>query len=156
MIQAKVAFLPRPTLSRTAELEPVRPPSLAVPSDSEGTFWTPFLLLFFAMSLNFMLCFINTNIADIASLHVILAETVIVLLALLLSMRVLDVHSSVLVGIFFLYLAILILVRAYLSPASEIDVKIIRDFLIPLVFFCWEYVIRTWKSPIGSLFASRL
>ena len=143
-------------MSRTAELEPVRPPSLAVPSDSEGAFWAPFLLLFFATSLNFMLCFINTNIANIASLHVILAETVVVLLALLLSMRVLDAHSAVLVGIFFLYLAILVLVRAYLSPTTEIDVKIIRDFLIPLVFFCWEYVFQTWSSPIGSLFASRL
>jgi hypothetical protein len=128
--------LPRPTLSRTAELEPVRPLSLAVPSDGKGGFWAPFLLLFFAMSLNFILCFINTNIADIASLHVILAEIAVVLLALLLSIRVLDVHSAVLVGIFFLYLAILVLVRAYLSPVSEIDVKIIRDFLIPLVFFC--------------------
>ena len=143
-------------MSRTAELKPVRRPSLVVPWDTEAAFWAPFLLLFFATSLNFLLCFINTNIADVASLHVILAEIVVVLAALLLCMRVLDVHSAVLVGIFFLYLAVLVLVRAYLSPTNEIDVKIIRDLMIPLVFFCWAYAFQAWRSQTGSFFASQL
>ena len=126
-------------MSRTSELTDLRPRSLAVSSPKERGFFMPFLLLFLATSFNFLLCFINTNVTEVAAAHVILFELVIVVLGLAVSMRVLDVHSMGLIGVFFLYLSVLVLVRAYLSPTSSIDVKIIRDFLIPLVFFCWVF-----------------
>jgi putative polymerase len=86
-----------------------------------------------ALSFNFILCFLNTNILNISNLHVVGCEFVILTLAFLAAYS-----ASSPTGVYFLialvlYLVFLALLRGIYSLGG-IDVKIVRDFLIPFAF----------------------
>jgi putative polymerase len=88
-----------------------------------------------AISFNFILCFLNTNLGPVSSLHVIGSELLIISAAFLCSIQVMALKHFVLIGGTFLYLLTLALIRAAGAPDGAFDVKIIRDFMIPIAFF---------------------
>jgi putative polymerase len=118
----------------TRDRADVRPAAANRRGDS-GKLGMPFLLVFAALSFNFFLCFVNTNVVGISSVHVMAAEMLIVGLTLLFAYRSIGPNQVVLIcGIFF-YLLTLSTVRAMGSPDSAFDIKTIRDFIIPIAFF---------------------
>jgi putative polymerase len=97
--------------------------------------WSCFAIIFSALSFNFFLCFANTNAIEISDFHVIAAEIAIISITFLVSVRAIGRQQFVLIGVMFLYLLFLILVRANVSSNSGIEVKVVRDFTIPVAFF---------------------
>lgn len=92
------------------------------------------LLVAAALSFNFVLCFVNTNIFEVSNLHVVGCEFAILALTFSLAYS-----GSSLAGIYFvivlvLYVTFLALLRGINSPGG-VDIKIVRDFLIPVAFF---------------------
>lgn len=80
------------------------------------------------MTFNFMLAFVNTNITGIRDSHVMLSEMVLISVGLLLA---LDRRASLYI-VLTLYLSYMAFI---LSLRPELDLKAIRDILIPLVFY---------------------
>jgi putative polymerase len=80
------------------------------------------------MTFNFMLAFVNTNITGIRDSHVMLSEMVLISIGLLLA---LDRRASLYI-VLALYLSYMAFI---LSLRPELDLKAIRDILIPLVFY---------------------
>jgi putative polymerase len=95
----------------------------------------PIALVLGAMCFNFALCFISTNIVTIKPSVVILSEMVIVSLAFGASLRLLNQKYFVIIAATILYILILSVVRLIVSPENGFDIKIVRDFLIPIAFF---------------------
>jgi putative polymerase len=92
------------------------------------------LLVAAALSFNFVLCFVNTNISAVSNLHVVGCEFVILALTFLVAYS-----GSSLTGIYFvivlvLYITFLALLRG-INSLGGVDIKIVRDFLIPVAFF---------------------
>jgi len=81
-----------------------------------------------AVLYNFVLCFVNTNLFGISAGVVILAEVVLIGIAFVL---IWDRSSGLLAVLAFMaaYFAAVMVLR------SEFDPKIVRDLLIPIVFF---------------------
>jgi putative polymerase len=100
-----------------------------------GAIWIPCTLVFIAISFNFFLCFVNTNIAAISPAHLIGSELVIILMAFIASHRSIGLVEAAVIIAIVLYLLMLVLVRYANSATGEFDVKIIRDILIPIAFF---------------------
>lgn len=105
-------------------------------SGGAGPMWLPFALVFGAISFNFFLCFINTKVAGISAAHVMGAEVLIIALALLSSLRSIGLNQIILIFGVFIYLIALSFLRVGggTSPGG-VDIKIIRDFIIPIAFF---------------------
>ncbi len=102
-------------------------------SSDPGNKYTVWLTLVTAvilgtMTFNFMLAFVNTNIMGIRDSHVMLSEMVLISVGLLLA---LDRRASLYV-VLTLYLSYMAFI---LSLRPELDLKAIRDILIPLVFY---------------------
>lgn len=95
----------------------------------------PFFLVFAAISFNFFLCFIHTNIMNVSTGHVIAAEILIIGLTLVASYRAIGQEQLLLVCALLFYLMVLAAIRTFASPDGHFDVKIMRDFLIPIAFY---------------------
>jgi putative polymerase len=93
-------------------------------------YWYPALcaVIVGALTFNFLLAFVNTNITGIRESYVILSELVLISSGLLL---VLDRKAGfyVLLAVFLSYLLLIFALR------PELDLKAIRDGLIPIVFY---------------------
>ena len=88
-----------------------------------------------AMSFNAALCFVNTKLTPISSAHVVGAEILLISISFVVSYRSFNHLNVGLIVSTILYFLTLALIRVSLSPTQDIDVKIIRDFLIPIAFF---------------------
>jgi len=106
---------------------------------SARPFWLPLAVLYAAMSFNFALCFVNTNIAPVTVAHVIGSEVLIISLALLVAFRTIGTNQIMLILGLLLYLVALSLIRASIGSSDQssgaFDIKIMRDFMIPIAFF---------------------
>ncbi|MBN9668759.1 UDP-phosphate alpha N-acetylglucosaminyltransferase [Roseibium aggregatum] len=80
------------------------------------------------LTFNFFLAFTNTNLFRISETHVILGEMLLLGIALPLALS----RDAALYVILFLYFSFMAFILA-LRP--ELDLKAIRDFLIPIVFY---------------------
>ena len=118
----------------THEYSTLRPAVTRAVTANRGM-WLPFALIFGALSFNFFLCFINTNVTGVLPFHVIAMEVLIVLTTFLASVRSIGREQCILICATFLYLLLLMLVRANHSGDDEIDPKVFRDFMIPFAFF---------------------
>ena len=107
----------------------------AAPISRTRSYWLPFSVVFAAISFNFFLCFVNTNLFDITVTHVMGAELVIITLAMLVAFQTIGTNQIILILGVLLYLMALSLIRAMGSSSSGFDVKIIRDIIIPIAFF---------------------
>jgi putative polymerase len=108
--------------------------------------WSALIIVLAATSFNFVLCFINTNLAPLTALHVIASEVTIISAAFLVSLRSIGPRHLILLGGMLLYLSTLALVRTAVTPGESFDVKIIRDFLIPIAFFLLGTRLRDARS----------
>ncbi len=77
---------------------------------------------------NFVLAFVNTNVFRISESHVILSEMALLAVALFLIFS----RNTLLLLILLLYFSYMALI---LTLRPELDLKAIRDFLIPIVFY---------------------
>jgi putative polymerase len=96
--------------------------------------WWALALIAAALSFNFTLCFVNTNVSAVSNLSIVGCEFVILALTFVVAYS-----ASSLAGIYFvivlvLYLTFLALVREINSYGGG-DIKVVRDFLIPVAFF---------------------
>jgi putative polymerase len=123
----------------------------------------PFTLVFAAICFNFVLCFINTNIIGITPLSVMLAELMIISFAFLASLRFLNQTYVILIIATVGYTLTLSLIRLNVSPERGFDIKIVRDFLIPIAFFMLGLTVKNlrhvdvaikWISTITLSFAA--
>lgn len=102
---------------------------------SSKPFWLQpaFVTVLGAMSFNFVLCFVNTNIAGVGTSAVIGCEIAIISAVLFYSYPTLDYPRLIVISSAILYLIALSAARALLGDA--LDIKPIRDLLIPIAFF---------------------
>jgi putative polymerase len=93
----------------------------------------PVLAVLGAMTFNVALCFINTNAVGVGNAAIIGCEIAIVATVLAYTYPGLDYARFLVIGTALLYLATLALLRVVLGDG--LDVKPIRDLLIPIAFF---------------------
>jgi putative polymerase len=103
-------------------------------ADAPELRWGAAALVIAAISFNAVLCLINTRVAPIHNSYVVLSEVVIITAALLASFRTMEPRYVVIIAAMIAYIAILSVVRAMVSPGAGLDLKIGRDFLIPIAF----------------------
>jgi putative polymerase len=101
---------------------------------SAGSESLPLMLILAAMLFNLFLCFANTHLFSITSLHVVVCEIVIVSAVMVGSWRQYDIGAVWLLFFVVLYLLFFSLVRSFNSNGA-FDPKGIRDFVIPIAFF---------------------
>jgi putative polymerase len=87
------------------------------------------------MSFNLVLCFLNANVTGVGVGAVIGTEAVILAMTFLAVFHSLSRNQIFLIGLVVTYTLALALVRYANEPAGGIDVKLCRDFLIPIAFF---------------------
>jgi putative polymerase len=97
------------------------------------------LVVFGAVLLNFGLCFINTNVFRINPGVLILSEIMLIAMAFSLIW-----YRSTALYIFSLVLSLYFF--SVMLVRSDFDPKIIRDFLIPFVFFFLGYYVGSVRS----------
>jgi putative polymerase len=96
--------------------------------------WVAGALIVGAITFNAILCFINTRIAPVHNAYVVGSEMLIIAIALLARLRTIEPKSVVIVGAVLLYTAFLAFIRSGISPEEGLNLKVSRDFLIPVVF----------------------
>jgi putative polymerase len=110
----------------------------AVPSvgrRSAATDWMAIALVGAAVSFNFFLCFINTNVTAITSAAVIGSEIIINFLALGVALQSATGTMLIATTATVAFAVVLALARSVISPDVTMDIKIARDLLIPFAFF---------------------
>jgi putative polymerase len=102
---------------------------------ARGPLWLrpPFIAVLAAMTFNFFLCFINTNVTSVGTAAVIGSEIAIIIPIMLYTYRTLDYTQFLFISSAILYLVALSAARALFGDGF--DVKPIRDLLIPIAFF---------------------
>jgi putative polymerase len=102
---------------------------------SRGLFWmqAPSIAVLGAMLFNFFLCFLNTNLGSVGNSAVIGCEIAIIFAVLIYTYPTLSYPRFLVIGSALLYLVALSAGRALLGDG--LDVKPVRDLLIPIVFF---------------------
>lgn len=102
---------------------------------SRKAFWLqpPTVAVLGAMLFNFVLCFVNTNAGGVGNGAVIGCEIAIITAVLFYTYPALTYPMFLAIGGALLYLIALSAVRFLLG--SGVDVKPVRDLLIPIVFF---------------------
>jgi putative polymerase len=83
---------------------------------------------------NAALCFINTQIAPIQNSHVVGSEAVLITIALLACYKTIEPRDVLIIGAIILYTLVLAYIRSGVSPEEGFNIKVTRDFLIPLTF----------------------
>lgn len=109
--------------------------SAAIRGGDPSALGMPFVLVFAALSFNFFLCFVNTNVVGISGAHVMGAEVLIVGLTFLVAHRSIGQNQIVLICGMLLYLMIMSSLRALAFPENGFDIKTFRDYMIPIAFF---------------------
>ncbi len=92
-------------------------------------------LVLAAMFFNAALCLINTKLTAISSAHVVGAEILLISISLVVSNRSFNYLNLGLITGTIMYCLTLTLIRAFFSSTQDVDIKVLRDFLIPITFF---------------------
>ena len=103
-------------------------------ADAPDLKWVAGALIIGAITFNAVLCFINTSVAPIHNSYVVGSEMLIVAIALLACHRTIEPKSVLIIGAVLLYTALLAFIRSGISPEEGLNLKVSRDFLIPVVF----------------------
>jgi putative polymerase len=107
--------------------------------------WPALILIFSAVLFNYFLCFVNTNIAQVSRLDVIGLEIAIISITFLIALPSISRAVFILIVVIFLYLVVLTILQAAIG-SGQIDVKVIRDFMIPIAFFLLGARVRDLRS----------
>jgi putative polymerase len=103
-------------------------------TDAPDLKWVAGALIIGAITFNAVLCFINTSVAPIHNSYVVGSEILIVAIALLACHRTIEPKSVLIIGAVLLYTALLAFVRSGIYAEGGLNLKVSRDFLIPIVF----------------------
>jgi putative polymerase len=107
---------------------------VAAPDDRAGRWLLP-ALVFAAMAFNLVLCFANTRFLTVGNLHVIACEALIISIAFLASHRSLQPSHVLLLSGTMMFALALASIRVAFGLEASINIKIVRDLMIPIVFF---------------------
>lgn len=94
-----------------------------------------FFLIFAAITFNAGLSYLNAHFMAVNSKTVIISEMLILGGAILAGYRALNLIHICLILATILYTLTLSIFRANISPEAGLEIKIVRDFLIPIIFF---------------------
>lgn len=109
-------------------------------------------LIFSAICFNAVLSVVNAHLTEITGRTVAFSEVLIVGAAILVGYRsVKVVPLCLLLGMIF-YTLTLSVFRSNISPEAGFDVKIIRDFLIPIAFFILGMRVTNLKAADSIVF----
>jgi putative polymerase len=97
--------------------------------------WMPLALILAAMSFQMALCWANTNVTAVGNLHVIVAEAIVITVAFAVSYRLVSHTHVFLLGGLALYALALGSIRFVFGMDDSLDIKVVRDLIIPVVFF---------------------
>jgi putative polymerase len=115
-------------------------------ADSPDLKWVAGALIIMTISFNAVLCFLNTRGVAISKVHVAMSEAVLISAAVLACRNYLNlIHVSV-VGLIILYTVVLSALRYANVPADGFDPKIVRDLIIPVVFFLLGKAVNNAKA----------
>jgi putative polymerase len=112
-------------------------------------------LIFSAISFNALLSFGNANLTAVSAGTVMLSEMLIIGTVIVVGYRSFNIGYLILVGMMF-YTLILTVVRANISPEAGFDVKIVRDFMIPIVFFMLGLRIKNLETADSIVFKATI
>ncbi len=96
--------------------------------------WLAGTLIIAAITFNALLCFVNTHVAPISNAYVVGSEAIIITITILACYRFIDPKYAVIITTLLVYTTVLAFLRALTSPDEGMNLKIIRDFLIPVIF----------------------
>ncbi len=115
-------------------------------ADGSDLKWVAGALVIGAITFNAGLCFLNTRGVAIRNVHVMLSEVMLISAAMLTCRNHLNfLHVSVL-ALIVGFAGALSTLRYLHVPAGGFDPKIIRDLIIPVVFFLLGQAVRDVKS----------
>jgi putative polymerase len=97
--------------------------------------WLAGLLIIAAITFNALLCFVNTHVAPISNAYVVGSEAIIITVTILACYRFIDPKYALIITTIIVYTAVLAFLRALTSPDEGMNLKVARDFLIPVIFF---------------------
>lgn len=97
--------------------------------------WLSGLLIIAAITFNALLCFVNTHVAPISNAYVVGSEAIIITVTILACYRFIDPKYALIITTIIVYTAVLAFLRALISPDEGMNLKVARDFLIPVIFF---------------------
>lgn len=97
--------------------------------------WLAGLIIIAAITFNALLCFVNTHLTPISNAYVVGSEAIIITITILACYRFIDPKYAVIITTIIVYTTVLAFLRALTSPDEGINVKVARDFLIPVIFF---------------------
>ena len=109
-------------------------PPHGVLADSPDVKWVAGALVVAAIVFNAVLCFINTHVTPINNSWVVGSEAAITTSALLACIRTIQPKYVLIIAAIILYTALLAIIRSVISPDEGLNVKVSRDFLIPVIF----------------------
>ena len=81
------------------------------------------------------MCFVNTHVAPISNAYVVGSEAVIITVTILACYRFIDQKYALIITTIIVYTTVLAFLRALTSPDEGMNLKVTRDFLIPVIFF---------------------
>ena len=123
-------------------------------ADRSDVKWAAGALIIGAITFNAILCFINTRGIPITNIHVMGSEVVIIAATLLVLRNNIDLMHLTLITLMVFYTAAFSILRHVHTPANALDLKICRDFLIPIVFFLLGKAVDDVKAADKIVFAA--
>ena len=93
------------------------------------------MLIIAAITFNALLCFVNTHVAPISNAYVVGSEAIIITVTILACYRFIDPKYALIITTIIVYTTVLAFLRALTSPDEGMNLKVARDFLIPVIFF---------------------
>lgn len=131
-------------------LEPRQGVVATAPSPS----WAAGALIVAAIAFNAVLCFANSSIAPISNVHVVGVEAAIITAALIACYRTIEPKYVLIIAGLVLYTVVLALLRAIISPDDGLNLKISRDFLIPITFLLLGKAVNNVKVADYTIYAA--
>ncbi len=113
-----------------------------------------FALLFAALGFNLLLCFVNTNLMSVGTLHVVASEVLIVSLVFLISYRSIQPICVILLASIALWTLMLASIRLVVGTDPSFEIKIVRDLAIPFAFFLLGTRVRDIRIADRVVFAA--
>jgi putative polymerase len=103
-------------------------------ADRADLTWLAGLIIVAAITFNALLCFVNTHVTPINNAYVVGSEALILTITFLACYRIIDQKYALIITAIIVYTTVLALLRAVISPDEGMNLKIVRDFLIPVTF----------------------
>ena len=120
--------------------------------------WIAAALVVAAITFNAVLCLINTHVTPVNNSYVIGSEALIITIALLTCYSIADPEYTTTIPIcitsVIAYTILLSFLRSFLSYGEGMDLKVVRDFSIPVIFFLLGKSLNDIKTADTIVYAT--